>query len=60
MPGQTDEDELKISYDELEQALLEMISGSGNTTADKVRARVEELITKAGHKKIPIPVYKDH
>ena len=60
VPGQTDEDELKISYDELEQALLEMISGSGKTTTDKVRARVEELITKAGHKKTPIPVYKDH
>lgn len=60
MPGQTDENELKITYNELEQALLEMICESGNTTTDKVRARVEELITKAGHKKTPIPVYKDY
>jgi len=60
VPGQTDEDELKITYDELEHALLEMISGSGKMTTAKVRARVEELITKAGHKKTPIPVYKDH
>ena len=60
IPGQTDEDELKITYGELEEALLEMASGSGATTAGEVRARVEELITKAGHKKTPIPVCKDH
>ena len=30
IPGQTDEDELKITYGELEEALLEMASGSGN------------------------------
>ena len=60
IPGQTDEDELKITYGELEEALLEMASGSGTTTAGEVRERVEELITKAGHKKTPIPVYKDH
>ena len=60
VPGQTDEDELKITYGELEKALLEMTSGSGTTTAGEVRARVEELIKKAGHKKTPIPVCKDH
>ena len=59
LPGQTDEGELKITYDQLEQALLDMTSGSGETTSEKVRTRVKELITKAGHKKNPIPVYKD-
>ena len=50
VPWQTEEDELKITYEELKQAPLEMICESGNTTTDKVRARVEELIAKAGHK----------
>ena len=59
LPGQTDEDELKITYDQLEQALLDMTPGSGETTPEKVRTRVKELITKAEHKNIPIPVYKN-
>jgi hypothetical protein len=36
-----------------------MTSGSGETTPERVRTRVKELITKAEHKKNPIPVYKD-
>jgi NAD+ synthase len=59
LPGQTDEDELKITYDQLEQALLDMTLGRAETTPEKVRTRVKELITKAEHKKAPIPVYKD-
>jgi NAD+ synthase len=59
LPGQTDEGELKLTYDELEQALLEITAKTGETTPREVRARVEELIQKAGHKKAPIPVYKD-
>jgi NAD+ synthase len=59
LPGQTDEDELKITYDQLEQALLDMTSGSGETTSEEVRTRVRQLITKAEHKKIPIPIYED-
>ena len=59
LPRQTDEDELKITYDQLEQTLLEVTSGSTETTPKKVRTRVKELITKAEHKKNPIPVYKD-
>jgi NAD+ synthase len=59
LPGQTDEGELKLTYDELEQALLELTAESGETTPREVRARVEELIEKAGHKKNPIPVYKN-
>jgi NAD+ synthase len=59
LPGQTDEDELKITYDQLEKALLDMTSGSGETTPEKVRTRVKELITQAEHKKTPVPVYKD-
>jgi len=59
LPGQTDEGELKLTYDELEQALLELTAESGATTPGEVRTRVEELIQKAGHKKTPIPVYKN-
>ncbi len=59
LPGQTDEDELKITYDQLEQALLDMTSRSAETTPEKVRTRVKELLRKAEHKKAPIPVYKD-
>lgn len=59
LPGQTDEGELKITYDELEQALLEITSTSGKTVPAEVRARVEELIKKSEHKKAPIPVFKN-
>lgn len=59
LPGQTDEGELGLTYDQLEQVLLEGSSGSGTTTPDEVRARVEELMHKAGHKTTPIPVYKN-
>ena len=59
-PGQTDEGELKLTYDELEQVLLDITAETGKTTPGEVRARVEKLIEKAGHKKTSIPVYKDH
>ena len=59
-PGQTDEGELKLTYDELEQVLLEITTETGKTTPGEVRARVEELIQKAAHKKSSIPIYKNH
>ena len=59
LPGQTDENELQITYNELEQGLLDIASGNVETTPEKVRTRVKELIAKSEHKKNPIPVYKD-
>jgi NAD+ synthase len=59
LPGQTDEGELKITYDELEQVLLAMMSKSGKTMPREVCARVEELIKKSEHKKAPIPIFKN-
>jgi NAD+ synthase len=59
-PGQTDEGELKITYDQLDQAILEITSNRDQKTSPEIRSRVEELIKKSEHKRIPIPVFKTH
>jgi NAD+ synthase len=58
-PGQTDEGELKITYQQLDQAIQEIASGCDQKTSPEVRFRVEELIKKSEHKRIPIPVFKN-
>ncbi len=58
IPGQTDEGELKMTYDELEEVLLGC--ATSEKTAGDIQARVKELMKKAEHKRGPIPVYKDH
>jgi len=57
-PGQTDEEELKIPYEQLDQALLEITTNRGLKTSPEIRTRIEELIKKSEHKRIPIPVFK--
>lgn len=59
-PGQTDEGELKLTYDQLDQAILEITSNRGIRTTPEIRSRVEELMKKSEHKRLPIPVFKDH
>jgi NAD+ synthase len=57
--GQTDEAELKITYEQLDQAILEITSHRDKKTPPHIRARVEELIKNSEHKRIPIPVFKN-
>ncbi len=59
LPGQTDEGELQISYQQLDQAILEITSGCDKKTPPEIHSRVEELIKKSEHKRIPVPVFKD-
>ena len=57
--GQTDEGELKITYEQLDQAVLEITSDRDKKSSPEIRSRVEELIKNSEHKRIPIPVFKN-
>ena len=59
-PGQTDEGELKITYDQLDRAILDITSNCGKATPSDIRSRVEELIERSEHKRASIPTFKNH
>jgi len=59
LPGQTDEGELKITYEQLDQAILEITSDRDKKSSPEIHSHVEELIKKSEHKRIPIPVFKN-
>ena len=59
-PGQTDEGELKITYEQLDQAILDITSNHAKATPPDIRSRVEELIKSSEHKRAPIPIFKNH
>ena len=50
-PGQTDEDELGLSYDELDRYLTTGVAGSA-----AVRQKIESMISASIHKRQPPPV----
>lgn len=58
--GQTDEAELNITYEQLDQAILEITSHRDEETPPEIRSRVEELMENSKHKRMPIPVFKNH
>jgi len=51
--GQTDEDEIGISYDELDKALMEIEGkrSKENLVSEKIIVRVKEMIKKSEHKR---------
>ena len=49
-PGQTDEDELGLSYEELDSYLL-----TGEVSVE-VKKKIESMIVAGGHKRLPPPV----
>jgi NAD+ synthase len=59
-PGQTDEGELKITYEQLDQAILDITSNHAKATPPDICSRVEELIKSSEHKRVPIPIFKNH
>ena len=59
LSGQTDEGELKITYEQLDQAILEITSDRDKKTPPEILSRVEELIKKSEHKRISIPAFKN-
>lgn len=56
-PGQTDEGELSISYDELDSALLAIASAGHAAVSPGIAERVDRLIKNSEHKRMPIPVF---
>ena len=58
--GQTDEEELKLNYEQLDQAILGITSDRSKGILPEVRSRVEELMKKSEHKRVPIPIFKNY
>lgn len=57
-PGQTDEAEIGLSYDELDAALIAIEAGQGDTLPPATRDRVMTMTAISGHKRAPIPAYR--
>jgi len=58
-PGQTDEQELGISYEELDRTIACIEGGAGiGMKNDPLVAKVSELMKNSLHKRAPIPVFR--
>jgi NAD+ synthase len=60
LPDQTDESELAVSYDDLDQAIQAVASGLDVAIAPAIRRRLEHLMKNSEHKRLPIPVFTMH
>ena len=56
--GQTDEDEIGISYADLDRALAAIESGNTGDISDELLTRVKTLISGSEHKRQPIPRFQ--
>ncbi|MDI6703433.1 MAG: NAD+ synthase [bacterium] len=56
-PGQTDEGELGIGYDELDRAILALESGNREDLDSHILAKVEDLIKASSHKRSLARIY---
>ncbi len=56
--GQTDEDEIGITYEELDRALDALANGSTAGVPEDVLARVREMVTRSEHKRKPVPEFE--
>jgi len=56
-PGQTDESELGLSYDQLDAILAAWAEGRVPDAPERVIARVEKLVASSAHKRAVPPVY---
>jgi len=57
-PGQTDEAEIGLEYDDLDAALMAIASGETGNLSPAVHDRVRGLIDGSDHKRQPIPAYR--
>lgn len=55
--GQTDEDEIGISYDDLDRTLLAMDSGDTSGIGPHLLARVGQKVANSAHKRVAIPAF---
>ncbi len=54
--GQTDEDEMGISYAELDRALVALQGSQTDGRSDEVVERVRRMVSRSRHKRTPIPI----
>jgi NAD+ synthase len=59
-PGQTDEDELGLTYDQLEVALRGIEAHPEREPTDPLQARVWRMYHASAHKRWPIPAFRQH
>lgn len=55
--GQTDEDEIGISYDDLDRTLMAMDSGDTTSIESDLLARVDQKIKSSAHKRAAVPAF---
>lgn len=55
--GQTDEDEIGISYDDLDRTLLAMESGDTSGIDTELLASVGQKVARSAHKRVSIPAF---
>ena len=55
--GQTDEDEIGISYDDLDATLMAMESGDTSAIAPDLLAKVAQKIASSAHKRATVPAF---
>jgi NAD+ synthase len=57
-PGQTDEDELGITYRELDRVLMAIVAGETTSIVPSTLERVQRLIVGSAHKRAMPPIFK--
>jgi NAD+ synthase len=57
-PGQTDEGEIGITYDELDATLAAIVRGATDGIPPERLARVEQMIRASEHKRQPAPAFR--
>jgi NAD+ synthase len=57
-PGQTDEGEIGLTYDELDAALSAIERGEADRLPAATRDRILGMMTASDHKRAPIPAYR--
>ena len=55
--GQTDEQEIGLTYDELDSALSAMETGDTSVVNPEVLVKVERMVATTGHKRAPVPAF---
>lgn len=56
--GQTDEDEIGLTYDQLDSALMALESGDSSDVPSEVLDRVRSMVSGSQHKRAPVPAFR--
>lgn len=56
--GQTDEDEIGISYDDLDRTLMAMEAGDTSSIDQDLVVRVGQKVAASAHKRVPVPAFR--